>query len=253
MKKGLDPIVKTTNDYSIFKILEGNRRVNQLNLRRVISSMREYPLVSIIMVNHRMEIIDGQHRYFACKELGLPINYVMVYGYGIKEVQVLNATGMNWSKVDYLETYVSRGDENYVKFKKFRETYPQLSFTLCVRLLSGLSSHRTKSYDGVQGTVKDFENGTFQIKDLDKSHEIANMIVDYAPFFSRFNDLTFCLTLITIFDNPNYDHERMMKRLMVQPTALKPCKTQKQYQELLEEIYNYKTRTKLSLNSYFKK
>ena len=45
----------------------------------------------------------------------------------------------------------------------------------------------------------------------------------------------------------------MMKRLMVQPTALKPCKTQKQYQELLEEIYNYKTRTKLSLNSYFKK
>jgi hypothetical protein len=252
-KKGLDPIIKTTKDYSIFKILDGNRRINQLNLKRIIASMKENPLVSIVIVNERMEIIDGQHRFHASKQLKLPINYVIVYGYGIKEVQVLNAIGMNWNKADYLVTYADGGNENYVAFKRFREAYPQLSFTLAVRLLSGLSSHRTKSYEGVKGSTKDFENGNFVVKDLEKSYVIANMILDFAPFFKKYNDLTFCLTLLSIFEQPNYQHDRMLKKLKVLPSALKPCKTQKQYQDLLEEIYNYKSREKFTFRTYLQK
>lgn len=252
-KKGLDPIVKFTTNYSIFKMLDGNRRVNQLNLRRIIQSMREKPLVTIIYVNEKMEIIDGQHRFLAMRELGLPINYVLVHGYGIDEVQVLNAIGMNWTKVDYLETYISKGNENYIKFKEFRDFFPKLTFTMSVRLLSGFTTEKEVTFDGVRGKAKDFENGNFVVSDYATACKHAYMIMDYEPHYKSFNDLTFCLTLLNIFKHPNYDHERMMKRLNSQPNSIRGCKNQKQYHDLLEEIYNYKSRIKLSLSTYLQK
>jgi hypothetical protein len=253
-KKGLDPIVKFTTNYEIFKFLEGNRRVNQLNLRRVIASMREKPLVTIIYVNEKMQIIDGQHRFLALKELGLPINYVIVHGYGIDEVQILNAIGMNWTKADYLETYISNGNENYIKFKQFKEFFPKLTFSTSLRLLSGFASIKQETFDGgVYGKSKEFENGNFVVADYPTACKYAYMIMDFEPHFKSFSDLTFCLTLLNIFKHPNYDHQRMMKRLVSQPNSIRGCKNQKQYHDLLEEIYNYKSRTKLSLSTYLQK
>ena len=252
-KQVLDPIVKFTTNYSLFKFLDGNRNVNKLNLNRVINSMKEYPLITIILVNERMEIIDGQHRFLALKELGLPINYVIVRGYGIKEVSVLNAIGMNWTKMDYLETHIKGGNENYIKFKKFREDFPKLTFSVCTRLLSGLNSLKMEILDGVKGKTKDFENGTFEIRDIDTAYENARKIMDFEPHYKGYSDLTFCLTLLSIFKHPNYDHARMLKRLSVQPNSIRGCKNQKQYHELLEEIFNYKSRNKLSLSTYLQK
>jgi hypothetical protein len=252
-KKGLDPIVKFTTNYSIFKFLEGNRKINQLNLRRIIASMKENPLITILVVNEKMEIIDGQHRFLALKELNLPINYVVAYGYGVKEVSILNAIGMNWTRVDYLDTYVSSGNENYIKFKEFKDRFEKLTFTICVRLLSGYTSNRNDNFNGVKGAKKDFENGYFEIKDLVSAYKYAYMIMDFEQHFKGFNDLTFCLTLMNIFKHPNYDHERMMNRLEAQPNSLTPCKNQKQYHEMIEQIYNYKSRNKLSLSNYLQK
>jgi len=253
-KKGLDPIVKFTTNYSIFKMLDGNRNVNQLNLKRVIASMRENPLVTIIYVNEKMEIIDGQHRFLACQHLGLPINYVIVNGYGINEVQILNAIGMNWTKADYLETFIKNGNKNYIKFKEFRDLFPKLTFSMSVRLLSGFNAIRNNNFeDGIKGKAKDFENGNFVISDYPTACKYAQMIMDFEPHYKSYNDLTFCLTLLTIFKHPNYDHERMMKRLNVQPNSIRGCKNQKQYHDLLEEIYNYKARVKLSLSNYLQK
>ena len=252
-KKRLDPFVNLTNDYSMFKFLDGNRQINQLNLNRIIASMRENPLITILIVNEKMEIIDGQHRFLALKELGLPVNYVIAYGYGTDEVSVLNAIGMNWTKTDYLETYVSKGNENYLKFKMFKEKYPKLTFTMCVRLLSGFNSHRNSNFNGAIGSSRDFEKGLFVINDLPSAHKYAKMLMHFEKHYKGFADLTFCLTLLNIFKHENYDHERMMKRLDAQPNAIHGCKNQKQYHELLEEIYNYKARTKLSLSNYFQK
>ena len=44
--------------------------------------MTEKLLMCPIIVNENYEIIDGQHRYSASKELGLPIRYIVGEGYG---------------------------------------------------------------------------------------------------------------------------------------------------------------------------
>lgn len=246
-KQQFNPIIQTTYDYAKFRILKGNRHINQIHLRRLKESINNNPLVTLIIVNERMEIIDGQHRFYVCKELGLPIHFVLVYGYGVKEVQILNANMNNWNKQDYLDGFIKLGNKEYIDFKEFRDYFKDLNFGICVKLANGLSSHRTKRVDGLKFTMKDFEQGKFKFKDKEVAYRMANMIMDFKPYFAKFSDNSFCLTLVSLFSHPNYDHKTMLSKLSIQPSVLVQCKTQEQYLIKLEDIFNFKSRTKVSL------
>jgi ParB-like chromosome segregation protein Spo0J len=53
--------VMRSNNYDMFKFMEGNRKINSSNLNQIIVSMREKQLIIPITVNEKFEIIDGQH------------------------------------------------------------------------------------------------------------------------------------------------------------------------------------------------
>ena len=72
-------VMKTTN-YDMFKFMEGNRQTNSSNLNQIIESMKEKQLIIPITVNEKFEIIDGQHRFKACKYLGLPVYFIIEKG-----------------------------------------------------------------------------------------------------------------------------------------------------------------------------
>lgn len=245
-KKLFNPIIQTTYNYGQFKVINGNRSINQQHLKRLRESMSDNPLVSLVLVNERNEIIDGQHRFYASKELGLPINYVVVYGYGIKEVQILNVNGLNWKKTDYLDSHVKNKLPNYIKFKKFMSDFPQLNFSTCLKVLSGLRSGKVKTIDGLKVMSSNFEEGKLDIPDLDKSYRVANMILDYREYFPKFNNNTFIITLLYLFDHPNYVHSEMLNKLRLQPKALNKCGNQQQYLIVMEDIYNYHRKAKVS-------
>ena len=76
--------IHQTTDYSMFQTLEGNRNLNKLHLKRLKNSFQKKYLLSPIIVNEKFEIIDGQHRFEAGKQLGLPINFLIAPNYGIK-------------------------------------------------------------------------------------------------------------------------------------------------------------------------
>ena len=245
MKKQFNPIIQNTNNYSLFKFINGNRDVNPLHIKRLKDSFLEKPLLSLIIVNERYQIIDGQHRFLVQRELALPINYVVVYGYGISEVQILNVNSSDWKKKDFLGGYIKKGIYDYIEFERFQKTYPSLNFTTIVKLLSGLRSNGSTRLDGYKSISQSFEKGDFKIKDLAESHRRAAMILEFQPYYAKFNDNSFIVTLMYLFEHPNYKHEEMMKKLRLQPTSIKPCKNQKQYIELLEEIYNYHRQSKV--------
>jgi len=252
MKKNFDPIIKTTLDYRMFKTLNGNRDVNPNHLRRLKISISDRLLFSPIIVNDKKEVIDGQHRLRVCRELGLPIHYIIVYGYGVKEVQILNANMSNWKKSDYLIGYIKEGKESYLKFKDFQERFSQLSFSTCVKILSGVRGNSDQKGSDKKGgqvgmQMKNFENGNFTIPNVRKSYEIAEKIMDYKPLFDRYNDTTFVVTLLGLFENPNYIHDQMIHKLSLQPNALSVCRSVGQYIIKMEEIFNYKNRNKVSL------
>lgn len=68
--------VRRTNDYDKFKFIEFNRPINKTHLATLKNKIEHKDMQTIITVDYNYGILDGQHRFTAYKELGLPFNYV---------------------------------------------------------------------------------------------------------------------------------------------------------------------------------
>src|ERR1035438_3196611 len=109
--------MKSTN-YSNFKMVDNNRNINNGLVERLTHSIEKLGYIEArpILVNDNMEIIDGQHRFLACKKLGLPIVYAQYNGEATDEdiIVELNTTQLIWRLADYIHHYAVKG----VKFHK---------------------------------------------------------------------------------------------------------------------------------------
>jgi hypothetical protein len=52
---------------------------------------------------------------------------------------------------------------------------------------------------------------------------------------------------MNLFNNDNFEFTQFIQKLKIQPTALVDCTTTVGYLLLIEDIYNYRSRTKVSL------
>ena len=248
--------VLQTNDYTVFKHIAGNRVINKLHLSRLKQSFQREYLQTPIIVNQEMQIIDGQHRFEAAKDLGLPIRYFICNDYGLAQVQTLNANASNWKKSDYLNAYCDLGYDQYLLVRKFMGRYPDFTLNMCETLLSGmLGMRKVKNKEIIDSNVgrhprKDFERGEFIVKDYDEACITADKIMDMKHYFKDYNHKIFVVAMAGIFKNPNYDHQRMLKKLIAYPTYLRVGTTITQTKQLIEELYNYYSSDKVSLRFF---
>lgn len=247
--------VYRTNDLSIFNQIDGNRVPNLQHIRRLSASIKEYGMkCNPILVNERMEVIDGQHRLMAAKDADSFVYYIIVNGYTLKEVHALNLNQKNWTKKDFMDGYANMGIESYVKLKRFSEKNDDFGFSDCIAMCSNMSNSGNNSIsqkhrsDGKSYNMKEiFEEGTWNGKDFELAQEWANKIRMIKPYYSGYNRTTFVGTLIGLFQNTNFDFNEFMHKVRLQPTALVDCANREQYKTLVEDIYNYRSRNKVSL------
>ena len=229
--------VHTTTDYFLFKPIEGNRNKNLLHINRLKKSMSSNYLFTVIIVNEKYEIIDGQHRFDVIEELKLPLNYVICNGYGLKEVHVLNQNSKTWNADDYLQGYCKLGYEHYIEYLKFKNKFC-FGHNECMLLLGGSDSGHN---------IKEFYNGNFKVKDYNKAYEKASKILMISKYYDGYKRASFVRTMNSILDKPQFDFTQFLQKLKIQPTALQDCNDIDQYKLLIEEIYNYRTREKVNL------
>ena len=115
--------IMMTENYDMFKKIGGNRKLNKTNYAKIVKSMKEEQLIIPIVVNERYEIIDGQHRFQACEDLGKPVYFYMVRGYGLEQVKRANIASSNWKKENYLDMFVAENNETYKEFEEIKERY----------------------------------------------------------------------------------------------------------------------------------
>jgi hypothetical protein len=250
----VNQVYKTSN-LSMFKHIEGNRIPNLQHIRRLADSIRVYGMkCNPILVNERMEVIDGQHRLLAAKDAGSFVYYIIISGYSLSEVHTLNLNQKNWSKSDYMDGYANKGIQSYIKLKAFVEKNDDFGFGNCLAMCSNISNATgnytiAKKYnkDGVIGNKAEvFEDGTWVGKDFNLAQEWANKIRMIKSYYSGYNKTTFVGTMITLFNHPHFDMSEFMHKLRLQPTALVDCSNRDQYKTLIEDIYNYRSRNKVS-------
>jgi len=244
-----------TTDYSKFNTLAGNRQVNIAHVKKLESSFDEEYLISPILVNEKFQIIDGQHRFEAAKNLKLPIYYYMIQGYELSQVQRLNTNLKEWKMIDYLESYASLGYKEYILFKRFMSEFPMFSLTACQVILSNASARKQiqsdlfKSETNKSGrlSMNEFKNGNFKVKNYKQAVQNAQRILDFKEYYDGYGRKVFVSAMVRIFQHKNYDHERMMQRLKSYPGEFQHCLNMIKYREQIEKIFNHRSRKKLTL------
>jgi hypothetical protein len=232
--------VHTTTDYSMFKPIDGNRNKNELHIARLKTSMATNYLFTVIIVNEKYEIIDGQHRFECIKDLGLPLHYIICKGYGLSEVHMLNANSKTWNADDYLEGYCNLGLKDYLVYKDFKNKY-KIGHNECMALLAGSHTIGNKN--------KIFYSGHFKVTHLFEAEDIMDKILMIEPYYNAkgIRRRTFIYTMVILMQNENFEFTEFLQKLKIQPTALQDCNTVDQYKLLIEEIYNYKRSRKINL------
>ena len=227
MKKIND--VFETNDYRRFSFLKNNRIISRGHVNKIVNSMKKRRLISPILTNEKGEIIDGQHRFLAQKELNLSIPFTIQKGYGEKETQILNTNTKNWSLLNWEVYYCNKYMKDYIVYRDFRKKYGFTTELLQV-LLCGYADN------------DEFSDGLFKVGDFKKAIKHADMIVAVGSYFRDYKDRMFMRAMITCFKNKYYNHNVFLSKLSYQGNSLLKCAESSSYLRLIENIYNYKSR-----------
>lgn len=151
--------IQSTTDYDQFKKLEGNRPLNKGLLAAIHESVENdgnYLQFNPIIVNEKMEVIDGQHRLQVAKEAKKTIYYIIATGMRLEQAQILNSKKRQWNAYDFLRSYIASGKREYIVLDEIMQEY-HFSIAICVKALMRNTSH--------QVAMEKFRAGRFEIQD----------------------------------------------------------------------------------------
>ena len=224
--------VYQTNDYKLFKTINGNRNINPLHLNRLKKSIDEKYISVPIVVNDRYEIIDGQHRYESARDLNKPIYFIKIGGLQLPDIHRLNSNLKNWQADDYLDGYCMLGYPEYIKYREFKDKY-KFGHSETKSLLSGTLRF------GDRGQTDAFKDGTFKIGDYKKAEQDAQKLIAIGEYYDGYKRKSFIKAMMLLFANKKYQHQEFLKKLKYQSRKMVDCTNHEQYLDLINEIYNY--------------
>ena len=231
------PSINCTTDYFLFKFHKSNRPINENHVKNLIESKKEQYLFTVITINEKNEICDGQHRFLAIKELKLPMYYVVMNGYGEKEMKQINSTNRVWNNDDFMKSYIAQGKNDYVKYQMFQDTY-DFGHVDCQRILTW----KHKSHK------KDFHGGNFKIENYQKACDFAQKLLSLKQFDPTiYKKSHFVSAMMSLEKNPRFNFNEFVSKLKQQQIRFVVCNDVKQYTSMIEEIYNYKRKEKVNL------
>lgn len=106
--------IKITTNYSMFKTLTGNRDVTPSRVKKIKDSIESHGyFTNPIIVNEKYEVVDGQGRLEALRQLEMPVEYLVVPGLKIQQGRIYNSVGETWDIKDFIKSYASTGIESY--------------------------------------------------------------------------------------------------------------------------------------------
>lgn len=228
-----------TDNLTQFKRIE-NRDICRNNVEKIKNSLKQKNLLELrpIIVNERMEIIDGQHRIEACKELGLPIWYEVQKGTSCDDIILLQNQD-RWTIEDYITFYCKKGYSDYIYLRDFMKkyniktrgalellSYKQHKLSEIVRLGKFKLREGISNIDDLMNNVSVVRDKMIAVKgnvNWLKSSQLKEVI---AKFLKR-NDVDFKMLLLQLEIREDW--------ILQKPSI--PL-----YREMLLKIYNFRSR-----------
>lgn len=247
MPKITNIITYETNAYSSFKKINGNRDINLNNVKNIIDNIKKNGLKpTIIIVNEKMEIIDGQHRIEALKQLNLPVMYQIHKGLTLEDCIALNTSGKKWTLADYVISYATNGNQEYQELCRLGCKYGK-EFTMNNIVSIVNSKSMSNSGDAIKkGRL------VLKYKGADAEKKLET-ISTYMEFFThvvgRKEILINLLSKLIAFDA--IDQARLEEQIKKYAHIVTTAVNHDEVLNKLEELYNYKRTVKNRFVSRF--
>ncbi len=257
-KEEVATIFKTKN-YNLFGFINGNRNIDPSNLKKIQNSIKKgYVETNAIICafddgsSTPLKIIDGQHRYEACKMEGLPISYVIDKTIDMKEVNKaldviirMNTASKEWDVNGFMISEAARGNPNYLLYKiiftKFNFEHELLFFILNSNKERKQNIGFPIFKNGKLGfDEKDFEYMDRRLSDLEqfteKDETIKNLVIEAGKRY-------YVKALNILYNTPLFDEGHLLHQLKTYSDLVNKCNTVDQSLEQIRDIYNRHQKT----------
>jgi len=235
-----------TDKYDRFKLLNGNRDIDEAHVRRLKASIKANNLLESnpILITENGEVLDGQHRLTACKELNLPVYYTVSNGGDVDTVITLNTLSKNWSLLDYAKSYAARGDKSYEYIVRLCEEF-RVGVSVVIALLSdGLALRDDARKDNTP--VLRFKTGKLKYSQSDylTAQIKARQIFALSDYVKPAKTVLFVKVMLRVLRNPKFDIDRLFEKLHTNDMTIEPRNTVKDYLRDIEDVYNFNVKKK---------
>jgi hypothetical protein len=270
-------IYQTTN-YDTLKIKNDNR---DIDYKKVISIIESYKTEGVLMVpaivNQDLEIIDGQNRWTAIKQLeeieGIrkPFYFIIQPEYKSEQMITINNNSTNWNKKDYLKHYIANDNKNYIIYEQFTRDFSWLSTTTAESIFTGridgvnskrqkvlvdtsnsddlaeFMSGRSKKHKKDIGREKSFQKGDLKPDDLNLVYERAKQIESFGKFYSDFRVSNFVKAYLHVKNVKGFTYEELFNQfervygsVRNERFKITNAHTINDYRDAFNDIYNFK-------------
>lgn len=233
---------KETN-YNRFKFLKFNREISQAHVDKIKASIKEngYIYSFPILVDDEFNILDGQHRFIACKQMNLPIYYELLHSKNNKLIISINDSHKNWGCSDYIKFYAEK--EQNQNYKNLRSIAKILGVSESA--VWRLAGHSVGGCAFSQYIV----NGTLKFSDEDSNKAYYNMqfIAEILKNI-RMKPCNRIINAILELDKiQNYRRKRLVEQTKNYSTKAYKCQTCDDYKKMFIDIYNYNLKNKKNI------
>lgn len=219
-----------TIDLNIFKEITANREVDRRHVKQLVAAIKRNNLLRVnpILVDRKMNVIDGQHRLEAARILKEGIYYMVDEHISQSDIATLNSNQNNWKPADYVNYYAIEKTYGFDKISKLLSIYPWLNITAALSLISSIPGRKTTEIREGKLDVSNYENA------VDICEKIERLRDDYpfvtvGKFLSVFRKLTEC---------DQFNWEQFINKIELNRRGFYQCAKSIQYLEMIEELYN---------------
>jgi hypothetical protein len=236
-----------TTQYGNFKWLKGNREINEAKVKKIIKDIEagiDLLKYAPIIVNEKMEIIDGQHRYMAAKQLKKPVHYVIHQYADLELVPAINSKSTKWKTADYLNSYIDLKKPVYVALQDFVDHFKGVSIATAAKLF-----HSGSVWGGAGDPAMDaFREGTLKADHQDKAHDLAELLADFKPYTDNPFSSRMFRVIGELNGNGKYDHKLLLRKLEESGRRIENMENPKSIIQDMESIINHKSRNRIIIH-----
>lgn len=232
--------VYATNNYSVFRMINGNRDLDDRKIKRIIkeieagNDMLQYYPIPVKEVGERLDILDGQNRFYIDKKLKRPVYYILVAEEkSMLEIAKVNSNVEKWKPKDFINCYVQLGNENYEILKQFLDKY-DISLSVSLIMLSTGEPGTESAHNSINDS---FRSGTFEVKKLTEATQLAEEC-RFFKSFPNWRSRAFVIAIYRIKKANLISLEDLVAAYKKRPEMLTEQANYKAYVNTLEQIVN---------------